>query len=116
MILDFLKNRDKFRSGGKTTSVNWFNIAGIVVGAAVANTLHWGIAALNAMIVRRCASSWASCCARTGNQILLREDGRTMLLKELHLGNAQDTVDIRITDGKFEAIAPHLAPLPGRRR
>ena len=51
VILDFLKNRDKFRSGGKTTAVNWFNIAGIVVGAAVANTLHWGIAALNAMIV-----------------------------------------------------------------
>lgn len=36
-----------------------------------------------------------------------------MLLKELHLGNAQDTVDIRITDGKFETIAPHLDPLPG---
>ena len=36
-----------------------------------------------------------------------------MLLKKLHLGNAQDTVDIRITDGKFETIAPHLDPLPG---
>lgn len=51
VILDFVKNRDKFRSGGKTKVVNWFNIAGIVLGAAVANTLQWGIAALNAMIV-----------------------------------------------------------------
>lgn len=51
VILDFVKNRDKFRSGGKTRVVNWFNIAGIVLGAAVANTLQWGIAALNAMIV-----------------------------------------------------------------
>ena len=51
VILDFVKNRDKFRSGGQTRVVNWFNIAGIVLGAAVANTLQWGIAALNAMIV-----------------------------------------------------------------
>lgn len=51
VILDFLKNRKKFAAGGQTAAVNWFNIAGIVLGAAVANTLHWGIAALNAMIV-----------------------------------------------------------------
>lgn len=51
VILDFFKNRKKFAAGGKTSVVNWFNIAGIVLGAAVANTLHWGIAALNAMIV-----------------------------------------------------------------
>ena len=51
VILDFLKNRKKFAAGGQTIAVNWFNIAGIVLGAAVANTLHWGIAALNAMIV-----------------------------------------------------------------
>ena len=36
-----------------------------------------------------------------------------MLFQKLHLGNAQDTVDIRVTDGKFETIAPHLEPLPG---
>ncbi len=51
VILDFLKNRKKFAAGGQTAAVNWFNIAGIVLGAAVANTLQWGIAALNAMIV-----------------------------------------------------------------
>lgn len=51
VILDFFKNRKKFAAGGQTIAVNWFNIAGIVLGAAVANTLHWGIAALNAMVV-----------------------------------------------------------------
>ena len=36
-----------------------------------------------------------------------------MLFQKLHLGNAQNTVDIRVTDGKFDAIAPHLEPLRG---
>lgn len=35
-----------------------------------------------------------------------------MLLKDLHLGNAQETVDIRVTDGKFAQIAPNLEPIP----
>lgn len=65
VILDFFKNRKKFAAGGKTSVVNWFNIAGIVLGAAVANTLHWGIAALNAMIV-------AAICFFVGE--LLRKD------------------------------------------
>lgn len=65
VILDFLKNRKKFAADGQTAAVNWFNIAGIVLGAAVANTLHWGIAALNAMIV-------AAICFFVGE--LLRKD------------------------------------------
>ena len=32
-------------------TINWFNIAGIIVGAACANLLQWGIAAINAMVV-----------------------------------------------------------------
>lgn len=36
-----------------------------------------------------------------------------MLLQKLYLANATETVDIRVTDGKFAAIAPHLDPLPG---
>lgn len=51
VILDFFKNRGKFRESCQDVAVNWFNIAGIVVGAVVANLLHWGIAALNAMAV-----------------------------------------------------------------
>ena len=65
VILDFLKNRKKFAADGQTAAVNWFNIAGIVLGAAVANTLHWGIAALNAIIV-------AAICFFVGE--LLRKD------------------------------------------
>lgn len=65
VILDFLKNRKKFAADGQTAAVNWFNIAGIALGAAVANTLHWGIAALNAMIV-------AAICFFVGE--LLRKD------------------------------------------
>ena len=38
-----------------------------------------------------------------------------MLLKDLHLGNAQETVDIRVTDGKFAQIAPNLEPIPGEK-
>ena len=65
VILAFLKNRKKFAADGQTAAVNWFNIAGIVLGAAVANTLHWGIAALNAMVV-------AAICFFVGE--LLRKD------------------------------------------
>lgn len=65
VILDYFKNRKKFASEARSASVNWFNIAGIVLGAAVANTLHWGIAALNAMIV-------AAVCFFVGE--LLRKD------------------------------------------
>ena len=46
-----MKHRQKFLDCTKTVAVNWFNIAGIVVGAVVANVFPWGIAALNAMIV-----------------------------------------------------------------
>lgn len=65
VILDYCKNRKKFAAGGQTIAINWFNIAGIVLGAAVANTFHWGIAALNAMIV-------AAICFFVGE--LLRKD------------------------------------------
>ena len=51
VILDYFKNRRKYKGEYQETAVNWFNIAGIVVGAVVANLLHWGIAALNAMAV-----------------------------------------------------------------
>ena len=50
VILDYFKNREKFREEF-TSSVNWFNVAGIIFGASVANLLHWGIAAVNAMAV-----------------------------------------------------------------
>ena len=53
VILDYFRHRGKFRegTGAGETMVNGFNIAGIVLGALVANLLPWGIAALNAMAV-----------------------------------------------------------------
>ena len=51
VILDYWKNREKFRGEYRECAVNWFNIAGIVVGAVAANLLPWGIAAVNAMVV-----------------------------------------------------------------
>ena len=51
VILDYFRNRDKFQGGFRESTVNWFNLAGIVVGAVVANLVPWGIAALNAMVV-----------------------------------------------------------------
>lgn len=51
VILDFFKNRKKYAGEHKLSVVNWFNVAGIVVGAIVANTLQWGIAAINAMAI-----------------------------------------------------------------
>lgn len=51
VILDSFKNRSKFKEECRDVAVNWFNIAGIVIGAVVANLLNWGIAAINAMVV-----------------------------------------------------------------
>ena len=51
VILDFFKNRTKYKEVFKPRTVNWFNVAGIIIGAVVANLLHWGIAAVNAMVV-----------------------------------------------------------------
>ncbi len=36
-----------------------------------------------------------------------------MLIKGVHIENAAETSDIRVTDGIFEEIAPSLAPRPG---
>ena len=31
--------------------VNWFAIAGVLIGAAVANLVPWGIASVNGMVI-----------------------------------------------------------------
>lgn len=51
VILDYFKNRSKYEGKHTEAVVNWFNVLGIIVAAAVANFLHWGIAAVNAMVV-----------------------------------------------------------------
>ncbi len=51
VILDYFKNRSKYDGKHAEAVVNWFNVIGIIAAAAVANFLHWGIAAINAMVV-----------------------------------------------------------------
>lgn len=51
VILDYFRNREKFRTVQPEAAINWFNLAGIVIGFVTANLLPWGIAALNAMAV-----------------------------------------------------------------
>lgn len=51
VILDYFKNRSKYEGKNTEAVVNWFNVLGIIAAAAVANFLHWGIAAVNAMVV-----------------------------------------------------------------
>lgn len=51
VILDFFINKKKFKEVYTPKTVNWFNVVGIVVGAIAANLIHWGIAAVNAMVI-----------------------------------------------------------------
>lgn len=51
VILDYFKNRSKYEGKHTEAVVNWVNVLGIIAAAAVANFLHWGIAAVNAMVV-----------------------------------------------------------------
>lgn len=51
VILDYFKNRSKYDGKHAEAVVNWFNVLGIIAAAIVANFLHWGIAAVNAMVV-----------------------------------------------------------------
>ena len=51
VILDYFKNRKKYEGTHNEVIVNWFNVIGVIAAALVANFLHWGIAAINAMVV-----------------------------------------------------------------
>ena len=51
VILDYFKNRSKYEGKHTEAVVNWFNVLGIIAAAAVANFVHWVIAAVNAMVV-----------------------------------------------------------------
>ena len=51
VIRDYFKNRKKYEGTHNEVIVNWFNVIGVIAAALVANFLHWGIAAVNAMVV-----------------------------------------------------------------
>lgn len=52
LILSYFMNRKQYKEGTMPEkTVNWFAVAGVVLGALVANLLHWGIASINGMTV-----------------------------------------------------------------
>ncbi len=53
IMLDYFMRRDAYKEGSekKLRPVNWFAIAGVVAGGLVGNFVHWGISAINTMVV-----------------------------------------------------------------
>ena len=52
LIVSYFLNRKDYHSDEvQIKSVNWASVIGVVLGATVANLLHWGIASINGMIV-----------------------------------------------------------------
>lgn len=69
VILDFFRRKKEYKKDGHITTVNWFNIGGIVIGAVAANLIHWGIAAVNAMVIAAvCYFIGAICTNKTTEQ------------------------------------------------
>ena len=52
LIISYFINRKDYQSDNvKIDTVNWAAVIGVVLGAVVANLLHWGIASINGMVV-----------------------------------------------------------------
>ncbi|MBO4585882.1 MAG: hypothetical protein J5675_04700, partial [Bacteroidales bacterium] len=52
LILSYFFDRKAYLDGTvEIKTVNWFSVAGVVLGAVVANLLHWGVPAINGMVV-----------------------------------------------------------------
>ena len=52
LILSYFMDRKAYLDGTvEIKTVNWFSVAGVVLGAVVANLVHWGVPALNGMAV-----------------------------------------------------------------
>ena len=50
LIISYFSNRKDFTSA-PLQQVNWWAVAGVIVGAVVANLVHWGFPAINGMAV-----------------------------------------------------------------
>ena len=51
IISYFMERRDYQSDNVEIKTVNWASVIGVVLGAVVANLLHWGIASINGMVV-----------------------------------------------------------------
>ena len=63
LIVSYFTNRNEYYNDNpKINTVNWASVIGVIVGAVVANMLHWGVPSINGMIV-------AVICYLIGNSI-----------------------------------------------
>lgn len=52
LVLDYFLNKKNYAADApEAKTVNWFAVAGVVLGAVVANLVKWGIASINGMCV-----------------------------------------------------------------
>ena len=51
LVLSYFLNREAYKTTETTQQVNWFAVIGVVLGAVVANLIHWGIASINGMVI-----------------------------------------------------------------
>lgn len=51
LVLAYFLNRKDYADTKPTCTVNWFAVAGVVLGAVAANVVHWGIASINGMVI-----------------------------------------------------------------
>ena len=52
LVLAYFMNKKDFETDQpKLKTVDWFAVAGVILGAIVANLLYWGIASINGMVV-----------------------------------------------------------------
>jgi len=51
LVLDYFLNKEDYEEVETDKKVNWFSVAGVVLGAVVANLLKWGIASINGMVI-----------------------------------------------------------------
>ena len=65
LILSYMCNSKSYENNRITTEVNWFAVAGVIIGAVAANYITWGISAINGMVV-------AAVCYLAGQMIGIR--------------------------------------------
>lgn len=51
LIISYFMDKKAYQNAEVTQVVNWFAVIGVVLGAVVANMVHWGIASINGMVI-----------------------------------------------------------------
>ena len=65
LILSYFTHRKEYLEGtAPEKTVNWWAVAGVVLGAVVANLVHWGFPAINGMAVAAVCYLAGQCCCK----------------------------------------------------